>query len=812
VNDKRDSVQQLIAISFISAAIFCFETSLTRIIAIQHWHHLIPIIIAIALLGFGIAGSLTATYATLIKQHLQKVLKLSALGTLVLIPVSVAVSQCIPFNMQALPWHWQQSLYLLLYAGCFLLPFLSGALYLTVTFMSFPQRISYLYCGDLLGAAIGGIVALLLINKLSLQAALLGSISLVSLALCLHMKRTRSRLLALGCVIFFALLIQQKGWLVIEATEFKELPIRMSERGAELHWQKDNSLARLSIFESDSLHSAPGLSINSSAEPPRQWRIYKDADQSNAMLLDAGNIRHYELFHQLLGSAPYLISEVAPSVLILAGDYSWRAWTAHWNHARSIKIIDHDNDLLDLFRQSSNQLPTDRESESKLLPPKAKTLTQGHRAYMQQSKSYYDLIQIDSASSRAGVAAAKADYRFTYEGITAAFERLTPEGLLVIHSQVLPVPRDNLRLINSLIKVGQDQQLDSSQHLVVMRDWQNLQILFTKRPLSVQQIDALRSWSEKWAFDLEALPGLNHEQSNRFHIKNEGGYYDEIQNLLSEQANDFINDYLFDLQPTKDNSPFFYHAFHLQNLKPIQQKFGQEWPLAIGWGYLLSVLALLLLSVFAFVFIFLPLLTQKLRLQNKSIAAPTAVYFSSIGCGFMFIEIGLLEKALLLFDSPTETFVIIVIAILVGAGCGSYLLKQFNINSRIMFILAMGIGMIAMLSLFWLEFIFSLSVAGILKKALTMLSLASLSIAMGFFLPFGISRIKYHGNALVAWAWGINGFASILGALAAPLVLMNGGFSVLMVAAAGLYFLGGVCSYFLIPPDSKRGFSTLRNP
>jgi hypothetical protein len=41
----------------------------------------------------------------------------------------------------------------------------------------------------------------------------------------------------------------------------------------------------------------------------------------------------------------------------------------------------------------------------------------------------------------------------------------------------------------------------------------------------------------------------------------------------------------------------------------------------------------------------------------------------------------------------------------------------------------------------------------------------------------------------VAWAWGINGFCSVLGALAAPLVAIEVGFVGVMGMAAGLYLV-----------------------
>jgi hypothetical protein len=58
---------------------------------------------------------------------------------------------------------------------------------------------------------------------------------------------------------------------------------------------------------------------------------------------------------------------------------------------------------------------------------------------------------------------------------------------------------------------------------------------------------------------------------------------------------------------------------------------------------------------------------------------------------------------------------------------------------------------------------------------------------MGTMLPRGIARIRDLGSGAVAWAWGINGFCSVLGALAAPLIAIEIGIAAVTGWAVGLY-------------------------
>ena len=70
---------------------------------------------------------------------------------------------------------------------------------------------------------------------------------------------------------------------------------------------------------------------------------------------------------------------------------------------------------------------------------------------------------------------------------------------------------------------------------------------------------------------------------------------------------------------------------------------------------------------------------------------------------------------------------------------------------------------------------------------MTALLLFSLAVPMGTMLPRGIARIRHLGSGAVAWAWGINGFCSVLGALAAPLIAIEIGIVAVVGWAVGLY-------------------------
>ena len=53
--------------------------------------------------------------------------------------------------------------------------------------------------------------------------------------------------------------------------------------------------------------------------------------------------------------------------------------------------------------------------------------------------------------------------------------------------------------------------------------------------------------------------------------------------------------------------------------------------------------------------------------------------------------------------------------------------------------------------------------------------------------PLGLRGIARDDGARIAWAWGANGFASVVGAPLAALIAVEAGSRMLLVAAAGTY-------------------------
>jgi len=68
---------------------------------------------------------------------------------------------------------------------------------------------------------------------------------------------------------------------------------------------------------------------------------------------------------------------------------------------------------------------------------------------------------------------------------------------------------------------------------------------------------------------------------------------------------------------------------------------------------------------------------------------------------------------------------------------------------------------------------------------------------MGMPFPMALAKLGETMPALLPWAWGVNGCASVISAILATLIAMQFGFSILILLALCLYGLAAYLFHFL---------------
>ena len=121
-----------ISVALLSALSLAYEILLMRLFSIIQWHHFAYMVIALALLGYGVSG----TFIAIGQQQLLPRFRGIYITCLLLFGLSSVLcfvaAQSIPFNGEEILWDGRQTLYL---SGIFLLltmPFFFAASRLTV--------------------------------------------------------------------------------------------------------------------------------------------------------------------------------------------------------------------------------------------------------------------------------------------------------------------------------------------------------------------------------------------------------------------------------------------------------------------------------------------------------------------------------------------------------------------------------------------------------------------------------------------------------------------------------------------------------
>jgi hypothetical protein len=170
------------------------------------------------------------------------------------------------------------------------------------------------------------------------------------------------------------------------------------------------------------------------------------------------------------------------------------------------------------------------------------------------------------------------------------------------------------------------------------------------------------------------------------------------------------------------------------------------------------------------------------------------LYFFLLGLAFLFVEIAFIQKFILFLSHPLYAIAVVLSGFLVFAGAGSAYSGRLvhrvarNKHSAVTMAVA-GISAIAILYVALLPMLFQqlMGLADSVKMVLSIFLIAPLAFCMGMPFPIGLNRVANSAPDFIPWAWGINGFASVLSASLATLLAIEFGFTAVVLFAVGFY-------------------------
>ena len=789
-----------LSVAILSASALSYEILLMRLFSIIQWHHFAYMVIALALLGYGISGSLLYLLQPAVIRRYHQAYPIAILLFALTSVGAFLLAQSLTFNVEELFWDAQQIFNLTLIFLLLALPFLFAASAICMTFMIFSDKqVSTVYAADLLGAGFGA-VAILFVMYLLMPETMLSVVSLAGVAAALiaawELKLPNRRFhifVSLGLAV--ALLLIAPG-LSLSYSPYKGLAQTLQIKGTRIIEQRASPLGYLTLVASEEipLRHAPGLSLANTSEPLPQLGLFTDADNMTAITRYPESAESLSYLDQTTSALAYHLRQ--PSRLLVIGSGAGAdLLQARYHQVPAIDALELNPQIVELVNRDYSDF-----AGSIYHNPGTELHIREARDFLTATDQKYDLIQIaliDAANaSSSGLYALNESYLYTQEALRLYLSHLNPDGYLSITRWVKLPPRDSLKLFATAYQALASLELtDISERLLLVRNWQTSTLLVKNGLFSKQELDRVDQFCRERLFDQAYTHQLAEAQSNRFNLLTEPTFYRTTRKIVTGHMDELFDEYQFDLRPATDDRPYFHHFFKWRSfLEALKLRDSGGMPL-IEWGYVVLILTLAVTALISALLIILPLffVPRKTILSGSVIARwPTLLYFAGIGLAFLFIEIAMIQKFLLFLHHPIYAITVSLSAFLLFAGLGSYLSE---VLARRYTYKRITVSAVIIITLFCLSYLFLLAplfnafahLTMSYKIAISVILIAPLAVCMGMPFPAALASMKAQRSDLIPWAWGINGYASVISAGMATLIAIQFGFRAVIICAALLY-------------------------
>ena len=651
---------------------------------------------------------------------------------------------------------------------------------------------------DLGGAALGSLLVIVLLFQFKPQHALvvISLIGILSAILVLPAFSPQTSRKVMPLIFIVALIASfNTVYLELKPSPYKSQSQVMQVQGSEIIHVDSSPHALLTVVKNDQVpfRDAPGLSINATQTILPQLSLFSDAGNAVAINRYPSEPRKMAYLANLTSAAAYVIGSPRTALIVGAAGGTDLLQALYFGVKR-IDALEINPQVVALVDQVFGEYSGKLYSHEKI-----STHFTEVRDYLGSADQKYPLIQLSliDASRASGMQALNESYLYTIEAMQLYLRHLTDNGFLSLTRWISLPPRDSLKLFNTAVAALKEQGVqDVSQHIAFIRNWQTGTVLVKKSPFNQKEVGLLRQFNESNAFDAVWFPGMDSKEANRYNRLSSAVFHDAALAILSsEQREQFIDNYKFNLEAATDDQPFFHHFFRWATFKELLVLRNQGGMPLIEWGYLVLLATLAISVVSSILLILIPLLLFAKRPDKPVVHISrlrVVYYFFAIGVAFLMIEIAFMQKFILLLHHPIYSFSTTLAIFLLFAGIGSHvsgrLLKSWKIK-QVLMLSCLGIGLIGLTYLWLLGPIFEIAttLAMPYKVLMSIIMLGPLAFFMGMPFPTGLTLLAENAEHYIPWAWGINGCASVISASLSTLLAIDLGFNAVITMGLALY-------------------------
>lgn len=753
----------------------------TRLLSVLAWYHLSFLAVSVAMLGMAAGAVLVFVGGDLFApERAARVLPAAATSFALALPISHVANLVIPFP--SIRGGSPGELAALAIATLVLtIPFVLSGVVVTLALTRTRAPIGVLYGADLIGAAVGCLTIILLLQQTDITSTALASGAAAAIgAVCFARYGSRRS----GPAVRLALLLA----VAAAANAMAERPLGVIYPKSRNLWADDQAID----------HSAWNAHSNVTVRVPGDGRAFfwgpaantPDVRVTHALaVIDGeagtvitkwdGNPSSLDWVQYDVTSLPYRLRRGDVGVIGVGGGRD--VLTAIWAGNPRITGIEINSVLVSALEGRY------RDFAQIAGRPGVTLVHDEARSYLTRVRERFDVLQmslIDTwAATGAGAFTLTENGLYTRDAWQVFLRALTPTGVFSVSRWYDPqAVSETTRLLSlgvaSLLDLG---VAEPRRHLILVTRERIATLLTTRAPFTDEDASTIQRLAAEFGFQVQVAPWAR-------------GRDDRLRRIASATSHPVLEestrDPYFDFTAPTDRRPFFFNMLKPRGVFLAQRSRSSE----VISGNLTATNTLLALALVAATLV-LAIIAWPLSVTGRPdlpprVFAGALAYFAIIGLGFMLIQIPFLQRFSVYLGHPTYTFSIILFLMILAAGLGSLASERIDVErSSRLARLPIGIGLAVLVETLLLQPAIDTTVGWGLpgRTIVVTLFVAPLAFALGFCFPIGLRLLGRHSDRVTAWMWGVNGACGVMASILAVMGSMWLGIHVNLWIAAGLY-------------------------
>jgi len=773
-----------------------FELLQTRILSALFYNNIVYLTVTIALMGFGISGVLVSIFARQLpdpEKFASMCIGLFAVSSFVCLRITSFLTVLFPFK----------STLVILVSGYAVLtiPFIFAGSALGLIFMTYGSNIYRLYFVDLMASACGAFCFTFLLRPLGAAGLtwLVSGVAVCGFILYSFTADLRKFYVIPLVSLFLAGSIFWRSDLINDQPVHYKLAAELKRDNAQLEHSEWTTIAKIDVWSKDERGSKI---VTQDGDAPTRM---PSPDYSKSYFLDQQSSDYWVRCQRI----PYLIRPEPEEVLVIGtggGLEVLMANTFGAKHITGVEINPATYDLIQGPYRAFLQWPnwenvSFHQAEG--------------RHFVSSTSARYDVISMTGVDTytalSTGAYVLAENYLYTVEAIEAYLTSLKPNGvMLILRLLYSDKPRESLRLANLFLYAAERLGIENPSQCIMVLAWHQSQprswsaTLIKQEPFTKEEIttvlDRIKEQEDLAALYIPDI--LPQAMQNAAEAECFSSFPDSLKKariaynrlIRSESVNArrvFEEEYSYKINPVYDDRPFFYEYNKLKdifNIRTIKNIFKSAELVHYILYFLFALVCLI-----SFLSMILPL--QLFEREGLAVQRMWSLllFFCSLGMGFMFIELGFMQRLSIYLGHPILTLAVVLTGILLFTGIGSYRASKMTLERNQLF--KMGMIGTAVASLLWLLSMrylvpWSLGWPIWIRISIVLLSIFPVGLFMGIPFATGLSYLDKHYPRFIPWAWGINGLTSVMGSVLSIIIAMRIGFTSVIVLGSFIYILG----------------------